>query len=585
MRKIFRFACMALLPLTGLSLASCTEDYHYSATPAAVGSQVYFSTSLPSQVEISPEATSFDLIVSRIDSADAITVPLTSTVTAGSIFSVPASVSFQAGKRTAAVAVSYNPANIEYGRYDTISVAIADAAYSTPYGNSKTTFTAGVTDWGPWQKWNDAGTATYSYANYYSGDDTGLAFTFRHNTIKENLYQFKLANWGGLGGDLVLDYDKSTGHVTCMPQHAADHASYGEVYVADSYYYWFNIRGTDISKMSEDDYGHFDEENGIITIPMAWYVSAGAFGYNPEIITIDGYTRADLEASVAYAGKFIDSRDNYFVVASVTLGADIESANLALVTGTPTDEDIAAIASGDYEPMQTLTKSGDSHFDASELADGEYTFVLVPFFEGEALPMQTATFTYATAGKETWKQVGTGDYTYTIFFADEDDEGNVVPVVDEGLAVYQSESDPMRYRVAHWGYDVDFVFTWNKDDNSCNVPASFVGYTHPSYGDVYVMEAADYNPEKYGEYASVYDDGESTFRFVVAYVVEAGSFGAGIETLKVAWGDDSRGTKMAPKKSPLVRSLEMSSSQRYESLMRMSKQKRENSVLTLKHRK
>ncbi|MBQ9357880.1 MAG: hypothetical protein IJT98_11420 [Prevotella sp.] len=552
--------------VAALGFVACLDNDDYQIATVS-GTQVYFSNALEDSYEISQEATSFSVPILRIDTADAATVPLTVTMNSGSIFSIANSVSFAAGSNEAQLQVSYDPSKIEYGKYDTITIAI-DPEYVTPYGATSYTFTAGLTDWGPWGKWNEAGTATYTYANYWSGYDPGLPFVYRHNTIRTNLYQFKLSNWGS-GVDIVFDYDKSTGFVTCAPQYAATHSTYGQVLVADSYYYWYNVRGTDISKMSDDDYGRFDEENGIITIPLAWYVSAGTFGYNVETITIDGYVRADLTAMVDYAGKFIDARDNYSLVADVALGADVEKANLALVAGNPTEDDIAAIANGTYEPLKELTESGRVYFDANELEDGDYTFVLVPFFEGEALEAQTVSFSYATAGKEIWNLVGTGDYTYTIFFADEDEEGNVIPVKDPDLEIYQSQDDPTRFKITHWGYDTDFIFTWNSVSGQVNVPQNFSGYTDPSYGDVYVMEAADYNPERYASYSSEYNAENSTFSFRVAYFVEVGSFGAGYETLAVNWngGDAARSWDAVQRKNPTIRAIQLNPFNRYQAMM------------------
>lgn len=570
--KINKFF-LGLLGMAAFTFAACSDsDDDYS--PATVsGSQVFFSKNLPAKVEISPSATSFDVTIERYDAAGAITVPLTSTVTAGSIFSVPNSVSFADGEKEAKFAVTYNPANIEYGRYDTINVVINDAQLATPYGLASYNFVAGVTDWGPWQKWNAAGTCTYTYANYWAADDPGLPFVYRHNTIKDNLYQFKISNWAS-GVDVVLDYDKTSGHVTVAPQFAVNNATYGDVLVADSYYYWFNVRGTDISEMSEDDYGRFDEENGYIYIPLAWYVpGVGTFGYNVETVTIDGYDRADLACEVAYAGKLIDAKDNYYVLANVALGADIEKAYVALVPGTPSEETMAAIVAGTYEPIQEVTESTQVSFDANELADGDYTFVMVPFYDDEALEAQAVAFTYSSGAKETWTLVGTGDFTYNIFFANEDEEGNPVPAVDPGLEIYQSDADATRFRITHWGSNVDFTFTWDQTTGAVNVPQQFVGYTHPTYGDVYVMEAADYNPDKYGSYSSLYQAESTTFQFCVAYVVEAGTFGVGYEPFKVTWNSGARAMSKTPVKNLLVRSLKLQPFNRFKAFKVSHKEK------------
>ncbi|MBR1934335.1 MAG: hypothetical protein IJ841_11730 [Prevotella sp.] len=541
MKKIFRYAFLALLGITALTLGSCTESYEYDATPAASGSQVYFSNELPSQVEISPDATSFAVAISRVDSTDAITVPLQSTITAGSIFSVPSQVSFAAGQRTVDIPVSYDPASIEYGRYDTISIAINDASYTTVYGNTATTVIAGVTDWGPWEKWNSAGTATYTYVNLWSGDNPGLPFVYRHNTIHTNLYQFKLSNWGS-GVDLVLDYDTETGHVTCAPQFAYAHATYGDVLVADSYYYWFNVRGTDISKMSEEDYGHFDEENGIITIPLAYYVSAGTFGYDNETVTIDGYLRADVSCDVAYVGKLNAVDGTTYVLADVTLGADVTKANVALIEGDLSQESLNAVIDGSAETLQEVTTSGQVKFAADSLADGSYTFVVVSFLDEEAQNYAEASFKYFASpdAKETWTPVYVGTYVYGAQSLTQDgglfyDE----VITDEGVTLYVSDLDDSRYKIAPWANlegEEGLEFTLN-EDNSIVVDHVFTGHTHPTYGDIVATDVLTYGA---GNITSYYENG--VFNFFLAYHVDAGAFAYVLDTFTLT-GQAARALK------------------------------------------
>lgn len=144
MKNILKYSM--LFVLTVLGLASCTEDYEYSAATAE-GQQVYFQSSLASTVEISPSANSFNIPVNRIVTDEAVVVPLTVTAPEGSIFSIPSSVAFEAGQSVANITVSYDPAAIVYGSYEDISITIGDEAYTTQYGFSSYNFKAGVTAW------------------------------------------------------------------------------------------------------------------------------------------------------------------------------------------------------------------------------------------------------------------------------------------------------------------------------------------------------------------------------------------------------------------------------------------------------
>lgn len=127
---------------------------------------------------------------------------------------------------------------------------------------------------------------------------------------------------------------------------------------------------------------------------------------------------------------------------------------------------------------------------------------------------------------------GTGTYTYTIVFTD--DEEN--PVSDEGLELYADPNYKNTYVIPNWGYGVDFTFTYDPATGKVNVPQQATG-AESQYGMIYVMEAKDYYPESYKDYSklsdSKYDAATGTFSFCVAYVVSAGSFGYGVETFKV----------------------------------------------------
>lgn len=548
---------LGLLGMAAFTFAACSDnDDDY--TPATVsGTQVFFNSGLPSKVEISPEATSFNVVIERVDSTAAVSVPLTSKITEGSIFSVPASVNFDAGQRKATIPVSYDPAKIEYGRYDTISVTIADAQLTTPYGITTYSFLAGVTDWGPWKKWNEAGTCTYTYNNYYSVDDTGLAFKYRQNQLKPNLYQFMIgeepykdadgdmvggwANAGDGGIVLILDYDSETGHVTCSPVKAAVSSSYGDVYVADSYYYWFNVRGTDISKMSEDDYGKFDPEGGYIYIPMAWYVSAGTFGYEIETITIDGYERADLTSEVAYAGKLTDANDNPFVLATITLGADVSYANVALVSGTEIgEEDLVKIIDGTFEPLQQITESGEVRFDASSLTSGNYTFVVVPF-QGEEASLETAStasFKYIAGAGESWSVVGSGVYTYGVEALSKDAESFYEG--SDNATLYQSDQLPSNYYLEPWAQAEGGLHFEIGEDGGIRfyqgTGEHYVTQDGTDYGEVFFLDIEAYNPD-YTKYLGTYDEETKTFTFSGIYNIPGvGGFGLISETF-VLGGD------------------------------------------------
>lgn len=128
LNKIF----LGLIGMAALTMASCSDKDEYEWASVS-GPQVYFSDALPSQYEIDPAGTTFNVPISRADASNSLTVNLTST-TANPMYSVPSSVTFDAGQTEANIPVSYDATKIEYGRYDDITITVADDSQATPWG-------------------------------------------------------------------------------------------------------------------------------------------------------------------------------------------------------------------------------------------------------------------------------------------------------------------------------------------------------------------------------------------------------------------------------------------------------------------
>ncbi len=533
-----------LLAMLSLVLSACSSDDYDWATVS--GNQVYFSNETPESFEISASGTSFEVPVYRVKTDEAITVPVTATLQDGSIFTVPSSVSFAAGAKEAKIAISYDPSKITFGNYEDITLSIADSTYTTVYGLGTLTFKAGATEWTDWAPYNQAGTCTYTYSVFYSsGDDAGLVFQVRHNVNKSNLYQFKVKQVMS-GIDLILDYDEATGVVSCPAQFTGyTHSSNGDVYVADYNYYMETVRGKDPSSF-DHMYGSFDKENGYIDIPVTYYVSAGYFGYGYETITLDGYDRKDVSCEIAYTGKLIDAKETPYIVANVTLGADVTSANVALVPGTLTEDVFNQVVDGSYEGVVEVTESGEVKFDASELADGNYTLVVVSYYEGEAQNYATATVKYTTAGKETWAEIGEGLYTYGVESFSRD--GSLLYEGQETAALYQSESDPTKFKLTPWASSTAGLLFTVASDGTITVDGVETGDSYGSYGAISASDLVTNGNVAAGRGYDSNKDG-NTYSFYLAYHVEAGNLAFQLDTFTLDGETAAKMRKAAKKPS------------------------------------
>ena len=512
---------LLLLAATAM-FVSCDEeadindsDYKNAALTTA---QVYFSSELPAQQDVSIDAGSHEILLNRVVTKGALEVELDVTSTSD-VWNVPSVVEFADSQATTPLTITYNPENVVYGVFDTITVAVKDASLATPWGGTAYTFVIGCPE--PWTEWGAYTTPTgakstscsWEYSLYWSGIDEGLKLEYRENLVNTTVAQFKISN-ALAGVDVIIDYNKATNALT-IPEtfSGTTYSSYGNVYVSDLSTYQAGMPA-----------GEFNAEEGIMDLTIIYYVGAGNLTYGNETVYLDGYVRKDLTTEVTYAGKFEDAEENLFVVANATLGADVESANLAIVPGKLTQEALNAIIDGTYEPIYEITASGEVKVPANDLEDGEYSFVLVSFSEGAAVDFATATFNFTKGAKveETWTALYTGTYTYTLFFGSEEEPGT-----DEGLVLYRSDLDPTRFKIANWGYGVDFIFTM---DEAGNVVAldNETGYVHPSVGMISAIDYTLYTGDT--SVTSTYIPDASTFKFALVYYYDGSYAAAGYET-------------------------------------------------------
>lgn len=123
-----------------------------------------------------------------------------------------------------------------------------------------------------------------------------------------------------------------------------------------------------------------------------------------------------------------------------------------------------------------------------------------------------------------WNAAGTATYVYVNFWEGEDPE---LPFV---YRQNMSAPDNYQFKISHWGGDVDLTVNYNKASGHVTVPVTFTGYTHSSYGDVYVADLATYAAEVRGwdvdeSYYGVFDEEQAIFAIPLVYFVSAGYFG------------------------------------------------------------
>lgn len=468
MNKIFNYCILSLLSVLTLTLGSCTEEYDY-VKQKAKGQQVYFSNSLSSSVTITDNGAHFIVPINRIDTAEELTVNLTATDESG-VLTIPSTVTFKAGESEANITIDYDPSQIEADTYYDVTLAVADADYTTPYGESSYAFSIVM-----WPPVTELGVAkfsdTYIGINQYSATLYQVTGTNRFRlsrpydllsgTNGPDYLQFEILQPGdtypngvavpeadmvyfdrtdlgydifGLGSttwifhpSTLMYEDGSTPPVTNNRVLAyQDNGLPGAVQLAPFYIEPNSMRGNDQT----------GNEN-IITITFPDYV------YNPKDYTV----------SVTGLGSVIDSEDAGYAMANVTLGEDVNEVRVGIVEGTNTALAYMAVRNGTV-PTTTVSENGEVRIPCGYT--GDCTWVAIAYAYNEENQLEECGRAFATTtiySNGSWVSLGEGLYTdylvAPLFVEGEDEEGNPIPFdpITYPVEVQENVAQPGVYRL------------------------------------------------------------------------------------------------------------------------------------------
>lgn len=546
MKKIINIFNIMLMLAVAAVFHACGDDVEYTPAEALSNAQVYFPSTNSATIDVSKSKTSFDVAIMRIKTDEAQTVNITATGGEG-IYTIPSTASFAEGENSTFITIGYNPEDVEYDTYSEITLKLSDETITTPYGMSEYTFSVGIP-----APWVSLGECTF-YDNFLFVNSYKVEL--QQNELTPN--QFRLVDPYSEGlkkegyttnGDqseyvefTILSPGDKINDVTITMDGLVYFPAYCTGFYNTSNGYNTNVDAhhpSDFTNFQDESYWTFSkvvkyQENNLPAIVQLapYYYMNGLGGwdnttYNDVVkIVFPGVEEVDYSLSVAYAGKYTSAKgEDAGVLAQLTeVGEDIESIRLAVVEGTDVNKAVESIRNGAIESVEVTPDAGTVMVPfASEPVTGVYTLVAVGYAGNVAEASASAEFDYTNAPAETWTAISTGDYVYTLFFGTEDE-----PYADQGLTLYQSNEDPTRYKIEHWGYDVDFIFTYNEATGEVMVEDQEVGYVHSQYGTVFVDDLVDYTGgTKFGY--SYFEDG--VFHFAVVYYVNDGELAYGEET-------------------------------------------------------
>ena len=560
---------MLLVSVLAISLGSCTDEYEYIGATVE-GEQVYFSSALSSTIELNSNESSIQIPINRIQRSGALTVALDVTVPDGSNFQVPSEVSFADGDSVAYINVGYDPSAIEYGKYDTITVAIKDAQYTTPYGASSFTFAAGLSEWKTM-----SGNATFrdGIVCYLYGLETVTSQAeIQENVITPGIYRLvspygegttfyeeyvgDVFTWSDqTNTNIVIDatdpnYVYITGDFYPGVDDGEASSGLGVLHVFSYVYYLLNNGYTlDVLKSSAPDlFGKL--EDGVITFPdncllanfddtldPLYYANSSELA-----VALPGYELTDYSSSFTYSGRFTDVAGNNYAQGTITLGDDVASAKYIVAeNGDDIQEIISAVNEGLID-ANVITSSTDVSVLISE--SGTYNMIIMTYdTEGNMREYSTTTFTFNISGSGTtanWQAVTSGTYDqnyYPNFIVDEYNQPVGNPFGDGiySTTLYVDANDQSHYKLEPWLLtDGSLEFTLD-DEGVISFDAFDTGVdSGTGYGNVLVVNAneifADYPQYPFSFYAQ--EEGILAFgmMYYVNYNGQQGWLGGATET-------------------------------------------------------
>ena len=244
----------------------------------------------------------------------------------------------------------------------------------------------------------------------------------------------------------------------------------------------------------------------------AWSVAAknGLF-----TVALPGSVIADYSLDVTYVGRYTSAENVDYARLEFTFGPDVESVKYALVAP---DGDVDATAAGIQDgSVEAAEISASGTAEVAYGASGKYTLVAVVYAGGEAVGVEAFTFKLQSSGDtaETWTAIFIGDYTYG---AQNYSTGSVLfgeTVTDNDLTLYQSDSNPSRYRIAPLWNENEVGLVFEMDDNGVITVDGVETGLVSSEGMIY---ATDFVTGELANMPSYYEEG--VFYFYLAYHLE-----------------------------------------------------------------
>ncbi len=516
--KKLNYILMALVSVMAFTWTACDDEIEYTPAGSEGLDGVYFANDMASNIELSKDASSFDVQISRGSDAGSATVYLTveADSATNAIFTIPDSVTFEEGNTVANISIAYNADALVYDEQYAFTISVP-AEMASPYGNVSYSGVAVLP--APWVSLGMA-TVTDDFILPLFGYSP-VTYQVEIQENQENPGMYRLVNmfgeaYGKACADAGIGMPYSTEElyieinaqdpegVYFGLQSTGVDLGYGVMEIASMGWYYM-ANGNSFDAVKNAGYmGTFAD--GIISFPVKGCLitdNDGTYYANQKgafVVAFPGVTIADYSVEVAYAGRFVDPTGEVnTAIANVTLGDDVESAIVGMALSNDPNAVLSGMMDGSIE-VKEITESGKVELALAE--DGVYTIVAVSVAGGEMQEAAYASFEFTTGGSE-WESLGIGTMTDGVvgpnFFTDETEapfygswaveieqsttKAGVYRLKNPYHAMFASYADASR----NYYIEIDA-----SNPDAVKVPLQETGLSLGSYGPVYWYSAGSY---------------------------------------------------------------------------------------------
>ena len=398
--KRFKFIYLLLAVVGVVSFASCQHDYADWAPGAADANMGVYFPDTKNLVVVAGD-TSVDIPVARVNASEAATVSVRSEdVESCGLFTVPASVNFEAGAEQSKLTITFDGTKLVPGKQYPILIKLSDDAASK-YGVSECIFKIGIAE-----PWLSIGTGIYrdDFLSPLYGGPSGIMVemeVFQHE-LQPNRY--RLINpyseakvpyiIGGVPDDMTFAgegyiefvvVDETKVYIPSSPLGFKLDVGTGQLedfFLASVY-----------ADESTPVYGEFSEGVFWFTQPSSimWHIADGRGNYANQAglfaLALPGYEIKDYAMSAAYSGMIVEADNTTrYAVVDFALGVDVDTYKFTVLPGNVTEiaETVEAIVAGSEELEIVEADASQLSWTLSLPESGVYTVVAVPYEAGEA---------------------------------------------------------------------------------------------------------------------------------------------------------------------------------------------------------